>query len=249
MCGVVGFSGKEHAAPIVLGTLRNLEYRGYDSAGLATVCDGKLMLRKDAGKLDEVSQKHSFAELLGNAGIGHVRWATHGEVSAINAHPHVDCSGQVGVVHNGIIENHRELRQLLETQHDFVSNTDTEVIAHLIEEFLTNGMALEYAVLTATKRLRGSYAFLALSAKDKGKIVAARKDSPLAIGKSYNGYFIASDPISFLGQTNQVIFVEDNEIAVLDSNSLSLLDEDGRNVEKAFFSVDWKWEEGTFLAC
>jgi len=183
MCGVVGFVGDRKAAPIVLSALRKLEYRGYDSAGLATIADNRLWLKKDAGKLAEVEQKHHLDKLPGKAGVGHVRWATHGDVSQVNAHPHLDCKQEIAIVHNGIIENHQELRHRLESRHKFISDTDTEVIPHLIEEHMKGGASLEKAVLQMSKELDGSYALLAISAREPQKIVATRKDSPLVVGK------------------------------------------------------------------
>ena len=139
----VGFVGDREAAPVVLTALRKLEYRGYDSAGLATITDSRIWLKKDVGKLAEVEQKHSLAKLPGEVGIGHVRWATHGDVTQLNAHPHHDCHHKIAIVHNGIIENYQELRRRLESRHKFVSNTDTEVIPHLIEERMEEGASLE----------------------------------------------------------------------------------------------------------
>ena len=181
MCGIVGFLGDREAAPIVLSALRKLEYRGYDSAGLATINNGQLNFKKDTGTLDEVQERHHLDALSGNTAIGHVRWATHGEVTPLNAHPHLDCKGELAVVHNGIIENYRELRSNLSSRHKFVSDTDTEVITHLIEDHLVNGTSLEEAVLEATKVLKGTYAICAISVKEPEKIVAIRKDSPLVI--------------------------------------------------------------------
>ena len=163
MCGIVGFVGDRQAAPIVLGALKNLEYRGYDSAGVATTVDGQLFVRKDAGKLDEVEQKQCLSSLPGKVGIGHVRWATHGMVTQTNAHPHIDCKQQIAVVHNGIIENCQELRSRLEPRHRFVSETDTEVINHAIEEHIEAGSSLEKAVLQTLRELRGSYALAVIS--------------------------------------------------------------------------------------
>ena len=164
MCGIIGYCGKKSAAPIVLEGLKRLEYRGYDSAGIASLCDGRLLMKKDVGKIDEVNQKHNLGSLLGNVAIGHTRWATHGSVTRDNAHPHCDCKREIFVVHNGIIENHQPLRHRLERKYSFVSETDSEVIPHLIREFMDMGSSLEQAVCQAVKELRGSYAILAISA-------------------------------------------------------------------------------------
>jgi len=182
MCGIVGFVGKRAAASVVLQSLSRLEYRGYDSAGMATIHDGQLWCKKDVGKLSEVQQRHGLDRLSGDIGIGHVRWATHGAINALNAHPHLSCSGDTAIVHNGIVENYQELRQLLRGRHSFVSETDTEVIAHLIEEQMGNGCTLEEAVLATIRRIEGSYAFLAISTREPGKVVGTRKDSPLVVG-------------------------------------------------------------------
>ncbi|MFC1938114.1 glutamine--fructose-6-phosphate transaminase (isomerizing) [Chloroflexota bacterium] len=245
MCGVVGFIGDGEVAPIVLSALRKLEYRGYDSAGLATIADSRIWLKKDVGKLSEVERKHYLAKLPGKVGIGHVRWATHGDVTRVNAHPHLDCKQEIAIVHNGIIENHHELRCRLESGHKFVSGTDTEVISHLIEEHMKGGVSLEEAVLCMSKELDGSYALLAISAREPEKIVATRKDSPLVIGVGERGNFIASDTLSFLEETNRVIFIEDGETAVLTGRKISLLDNEGKEVKREPSEVEWKWDEAT----
>ncbi|GAI41076.1 unnamed protein product, partial [marine sediment metagenome] len=198
MCGIIGFVGNEPAAPIVLRGLYKLEYRGYDSAGMASIKDGKLHLKKDAGKIEEVNQRHKLEQLPGNIAIGHTRWATHGGVNQKNAHPHFDCANQIAVVHNGIIENYKELRQILKDKgHIFTSETDTEVIPHLIEECLKESNTLEKAVYKAIQRLKGSYAFVAISTQEPQKMVAARKDNSLVIGIGDNGSFATSDILSY----------------------------------------------------
>jgi glucosamine--fructose-6-phosphate aminotransferase (isomerizing) len=249
MCGIVGFTGDREAAPIVLSALGKLEYRGYDSSGLATVTNSRLWLKKDIGKLAEVNEKHHLDKLPGKTGIGHVRWATHGGVTMENAHPHLDCQRQIAVVHNGIIENHQKLRSYLSPRHRFTSDTDTEVISHLIEEYIEDGTPLETAVLQVTKKLRGSYAILAVSAKEPQKIVGARKDSPLVIGIGDGGNFIASDTLPFLEQTNRVIFIEDDETVVLTKEKVCLLDSKGREVIREPSEVGWKWDGATKQGC
>jgi len=245
MCGIIGFVGEEQAAPIILSSLKNLEYRGYDSAGIATVCDGKVCLKKDVGKLEEVQQKHHFDKLPGTSGIGHVRWATHGSVTANNAHPHLDCRGNIAVAHNGIIENYQELKGQLEPQHNFASQTDTEVIPHLLEDHMNNGASLEEATIRVTKQLQGSYAFLAISSREPDKIVAVRQGNPLIVGVADGKKFIASDALSFLKITDQVIFVEDGEIVVATKDKVRFLNQDGLELEKSLSKVDWKWDEAT----
>lgn len=245
MCGIVGFIGKEQASPIVLKSLTKLEYRGYDSAGMASIHDGRIWLKKDAGKIAEVQGKYKLDGLPGNIAIGHVRWATHGSVNTINAHPHLDCQNQIAVVHNGIIENYQELRRQLEPEHKFVSETDTEVICHLIETYMQTGASLEKAVLATIQQLQGSYALAVISAKEPDKIVATRKNSPLVLGLKDGEYFIASDALSFLEQTNQVIFIDDDETAVITKDGIVLLNKQGKEIKKKPVKVDWEWDQAT----
>ena len=245
MCGIVGFVGDRKAAPILLSALEKLEYRGYDSAGLVTVTNSRLWCKKDIGKLAEVRKRHQLDKLPGKAGIGHVRWATHGVVTPVNAHPHLDCNRDIAVVHNGIIENHQELRSRLESKHKFISDTDTEVIPHLIEEYMENGVSLEEAVFQMTKELEGSYAIVAVSAVEPQKIVATRKESPLVVGLGEGGNFIASDAFSFLEETNRAIFIEDGETVILTGDKVSLLDGKGRKIKRKPTELDWKWDGAT----
>ncbi len=239
MCGIIGYCGEKPAAPILIKGLQSLEYRGYDSAGIATIADGKIQLKKGAGKLNEVQQKHQLDKLLGKTGIGHVRWATHGDVSARNAHPHQDCAGELAVVHNGIIQNYQELRSRLKPRHKFISDTDTEVIPHLIKEYITMGNSLEQAVLQAIRELEGSYALVAMSSKEPDKIVATRKDSPLVVGKGRGSNFVASDALAFLEATNQVAFMEDGETVVVTRDNIAFLDAEGSRIEKEFTELNW----------
>jgi glucosamine--fructose-6-phosphate aminotransferase (isomerizing) len=244
MCGIIGYVGDGAAAPILVKALRHLEYRGYDSAGIATICDGKVCAEKDVGNLDQVCGKHDLDSLPGNIGIGHVRWATHGDVTQVNAHPHFDCKREIAVVHNGIVENYRELRTRLESNHLFVSQTDTEVIPHLIEEYMDAGASLEEAVMKASKQLKGCYAFAAVSVKEPDRIVATRRESPLVVGANTHRSFIASDALAFLEETNRVAFLEDGETVIL-GKSITFLDQDGQPVKKDFKEVDWNWEQAT----
>ncbi len=239
MCGIIGFVGNEPAAPIVLRGLYKLEYRGYDSAGMASIKDGKLHLKKDAGKIEEVNQKHKLEQLPGNIAIGHTRWATHGGVNQKNAHPHFDCANQIAVVHNGIIENYKELRQILKDKgHIFTSETDTEVIPHLIEECLKESNTLEKAVYKAIQRLKGSYAFVVISAQEPEKMVAARKDNSLVIGIGDNGSFATSDILSYSDRRARVAFPEDDEIAILRSEGVTFLDARGREIQKEMSTLN-----------
>jgi glucosamine--fructose-6-phosphate aminotransferase (isomerizing) len=242
MCGIIGYCGKQSAAPVVLEGLRRVEYRGYDSAGMATLSDGQLFLTKDIGKLEDIEKKHKLSSLPGNTAIGHTRWATHGAVTQANAHPQCDSGGTIAVVHNGIIENYQELRQLLiSAGHHFTSETDTEVIPHLIEDEMKKGASLEAAVLAVAPKLEGSYAFLVISSRDSGKIVATRKDNPLAIGLGENGYFVASDALAFSGLANQLIPLADTEVAVLTEKGIDLFDAAGHKLTKEVRYIDSEW--------
>jgi len=219
MCGIFGCVLKNgNAAPIIHAALKRLEYRGYDSVGEATLYKSKLYIKKDQGKIDEVHKIHNLDDLPGNLGIGHTRWATHGAPLEVNAHPHVDCSGQIAVVHNGIIENFVELKVELENRgHVFKSKTDTEVIAHLIEEDLktNSSLSLVDAVLETVRKLDGSYAIAVISTREPDKIVCARHESPLVIGVNENAVYCASDIPAFLPLTNRAVIIEDGELVVL----------------------------------
>ena len=239
MCGIIGFVGNEPAAPIVLQGLRKLEYRGYDSAGMASIDDGKLQLKKGVGKIEEVNQKHKLEQLPGNIAIGHTRWATHGGVSQENAHPQVDCTGRIAVAHNGIIENYKELRQILKAEgHTFASETDTEVIPHLIEECLKESSTLEKAVLMAIQSLKGSYAFIVISDREPQKMVAARRDNSLVIGTGDNGSFATSDILSLPDHNIKVAYPEDDGIAILSSKGVTFLDASGREIQKKMSALN-----------
>jgi glucosamine--fructose-6-phosphate aminotransferase (isomerizing) len=244
MCGIIGYCGQKPAVPIVLRALKRLEYRGYDSAGIASLCDGKLLIKKDVGKVDEVIQKHNLASLPGTVAIGHTRWATHGAVTQSNAHPHSDCSGRVAVVHNGIVENNQELRrELTKRGHKFTSETDTEVIPHLIEDELKNGCSLEQAVLNIAPKLEGSYAFVAISADDPGKIVGTRRNNPLIVGIDACDYYISSDALAFSDYTNQVMGLEDNEVVALSREGIQFFDSKGNKLVKQSKKLDRGWAE------
>ncbi|MDY6834669.1 MAG: glutamine--fructose-6-phosphate transaminase (isomerizing) [Chloroflexota bacterium] len=246
MCGIVGFVGGDKAASIAFRALEKLEYRGYDSAGMATIHHNSLMIRKHAGTLEEVELSQRLSELPGSVAIAHTRWATHGKADAINAHPHSDCRGRIAIVHNGIIENYQELRSRLEKRgHSLKSETDTEVIAHLIEEYLSDGeTSLESAIMAAIDDLEGSYAFLAIKDTEPEKIVGVCKGSPLVLGVAEDGCLAASDAISFLDHTRDLIFVEDDEIAVLTKKGIVLLDNKGKRIHRIPIKVDWKCDDG-----
>jgi glucosamine--fructose-6-phosphate aminotransferase (isomerizing) len=213
MCGIIGYIGKRKAFPFLLNGLAKLEYRGYDSGGIALLSDG-LCVQKDIGKLGEIQ----FEEVEGTIGIAHVRWATHGKVSKENAHPHCDCKNEIAIVHNGIIENYRELKAgLVKKGHVFASDTDSEVVSHLIEEFSVEGLRFEDAVIKALKMLEGSYTLLAIKSGEN-KIVGARKGSrSLTLGISEDGIFPASDVLAFLEWTNRVVYLKSGDVFVADA--------------------------------
>jgi len=238
MCGIVGYVGREQAAPILLDGLQRLEYRGYDSAG-AAVCDGeKVQVRKAAGRLERLARLVDEQPLPGVVGIGHTRWATHGAPSDHNAHPHLDCTGRVAVVHNGIIENYLALREELAARgHVFSSDTDTEVIPHLIEENY-RGDLLE-AVRTSLRRLKGSWAIAVVHADEPDRVVVARKHSPLVVGVGEGANFAASDIPALLPYTRSVYVLDDDELAVITAGGVAIMDIEGRPREKALLHVDW----------
>ncbi|MEM3672689.1 MAG: glutamine--fructose-6-phosphate transaminase (isomerizing) [Candidatus Bathyarchaeia archaeon] len=247
MCGIFGCVLKEgNAAPVIHAALKRLEYRGYDSVGEATLHEGKLYIKKDQGKIDEVHAIHNLDDMPGRIGIGHTRWATHGAPLKVNAHPHVDCKGQIALVHNGIIENFNELKLELENQgHIFVSKTDTEVLTHLIEEnFKANpSLSLTDAVLAAIKRVEGSYAIAVISTKEPDKIVCARNESPLVIGIGESSIYCASDIPAFLPLTNRAVIIDDGELVTLTQEGFEIKKiRDQSLVKREPKLIDWSPE-------
>ena len=240
MCGIVGYIGSKNVVSVILDGLRRLEYRGYDSAGIAVVdAHGKLEIRRAPGKLRNLDELIRQSPIEGVYGIGHTRWATHGRPTEENAHPHRDCTGQIVVVHNGIIENYVELKRQLEKEgHKFVTETDTEVIAHLIEKNMDSG-PLEDAVRKSLKQVTGVYSLAILSAKDPNKIVAARLGPPSVIGLGQNEYFVASDIPAILHHTRDLFFLADGDIAVLTPQGVRVMDLDGRALERPVQHVTW----------
>ena len=240
MCGIVGYIGSKKVVPVIVEGLRKLEYRGYDSAGIAVVgADGKLEIRRAPGKLRNLEEAIQKAPLDGTYGIGHTRWATHGRPTEENAHPHRDCTGQYVVVHNGIIENYLELKEALQREgHEFVTETDTEVVAHLVEKH-GKTMAFEEAVRKTLKSLRGIYSLVFLSAKDPQKLVAARIGPPSVIGLGHGEYFVASDIPALLEHTREIFFLGDGDVAVLTLNGVRVTDLDGKPVERPAHHVSW----------
>jgi len=241
MCGIVGYIGPKKVVPVIIEGLRKLEYRGYDSAGIAVVTkDGKLEIRRAPGKLRNLEEVIQKSPIEGTYGIGHTRWATHGRPTEENAHPHRDCSGQIVVVHNGIIENYLELKEQLQREgHKFVTETDTEVVAHLVEKNSQGGNPLEEAVRKSLRELRGIYSLVFLSARDPHKIVAARIGPPSVIGLGDGEYFVASDIPALLEHTRQIFFLGDGDIAVLMQKGVHVMDHDGRAVERPAHHVAW----------
>ena len=242
MCGIIGFLGNERAAPVVLDCLKTLEYRGYDSTGMATIDNGRVWCRKGTGAVEAVNKEHHLDELKGNLGIGHVRWATHGRVCDDNAHPHLDCKSQIAVVHNGIIDNYQNLRGLLDGQHNIISETDTEVVCHLMEDYLADGASLQEAMLSTIAQLEGSYALVAISSWEPDKIVAAKKESPLVVGMGAQGYFVASDIVSLIGHAESFIPLDDGDVVVISKNGVVFLDRKGQEVQKSPQKIDYEWE-------
>jgi glutamine---fructose-6-phosphate transaminase (isomerizing) len=228
MCGIVGYVGKNKAAPIILKGLKKLEYRGYDSCGIATCCSG-IQIKKGIGKIDEVNEKCDLANIEGLAGIGHTRWATHGRVTEQNAHPHSDCTGKICIVHNGIIENYEELKkELTQKGHSFKSETDTEIIAHLIEEH--NNGDFKQAILDALNKIEGAYALGIINSDEPDKLYAARKESPLIIGVGENENFIASDVPAIINHTKKVIFLDNQRISVMTKDIIDIYDLKGNHL-------------------
>jgi len=242
MCGIVGYLGPKKVVPLIIDGLKRLEYRGYDSAGIAVVSqNGKLEIRRASGKLRNLEDTLRLSPIDGIYGIGHTRWATHGRPTEENAHPHRDCTGEIVVVHNGIIENYVELKHRLAGEgHTFVTETDTEVVAHLVEKYSKqNGMPLEEAVRRAVKELTGVFALVVLSTKDPNKIVAARWGPPAVIGLGQDEFFVASDIPALLQHTRDVFFMADGDIAVLTPQGVRVTDFDGRPLQRPVQHVTW----------
>jgi glucosamine--fructose-6-phosphate aminotransferase (isomerizing) len=249
MCGIVGYVGSRQAAPLLLEGLKRLEYRGYDSAGLAVLGENGIALRRSVGKLGALQELLGTNPLSGSVGLGHTRWATHGPPTESNAHPHSDCSRQVALIHNGIIENHASLRRALSGRgHRFESETDTEVVAHLIEERLKGAESarpedresvLIEAVRKALAELEGAYALAVVWAGAPGRIVAAKTSSPLVVGLGGKEAFLASDVPAFLDHTKSAVFLEDGELAVLSEAGVRFLGLDGKAMRKTPMEIEW----------
>ena len=239
MCGIVGYIGKKQAAPVLLDGLSKMEYRGYDSAGIAVYDGDKINIKKAKGKLEVLSSlTHDGDTMPGTVGIGHTRWATHGEPSETNAHPHFNEAETIAVVHNGIIENYLKLRvKLMDRGYHFVSETDTEVVAHLIDYYY-NGDPLQ-AITKVIHRVEGSYALGIIFADHPDKVYAVRKNSPLIVGTSDSGNLIASDVPAILKYTRDVYYIDNDEIAELTTDSINFYNVDAEPIEKALKHIDW----------
>jgi glucosamine--fructose-6-phosphate aminotransferase (isomerizing) len=242
MCGIVGYVGPRPAPPLLLEGLKRLEYRGYDSAGVSITNGNGLETRKAAGKISKLEAVMNGSPMHGTVGIAHTRWATHGPPTECNAHPHHDCTNTIAVVHNGIIENASTLKAQLEARgHTFRSETDTEVLAHLIEAAYEDD--LEGAVADALRQVEGTYGIAVVSSRDLDKIVAARKGSPLLLGVGDGEYYVASDAAAILQHTRQVVYLDDGEVAVLSRNGYQVVDLRERQLQKPVTKIDWDLEQ------
>jgi len=242
MCGIVGYIGSRDATPIILNGLKRLEYRGYDSAGLAVIQDGQIQIRRDVGKLVKLQRLVDSKPISGHVGIGHTRWATHGIPSARNAHPHLGTTGEVVVVHNGIVENFLDLREELTSEGvKFQSDTDTEIIAHLIERYLSIDLNLTEATRKALSHLKGAHGIVVLSIKEPDKIIAARIGNAggVVVGMGDDEMFIASDLPAILEHTRQAVFIEPQQIAVVTAKKLEILSFEGEDVPFEIQQVAW----------
>ena len=241
MCGIIGYIGSRKAANILWEGLKRLEYRGYDSAGICTISNNRILVEKDVGKLEEIQNKINFNSMDGNVGISHCRWATHGKVTKENAHPHCDNNNKISIVHNGIIENFQELKDMLiKKGHKFKSMTDTEVVVHLIADSY-NG-SIEEATRKALKQIEGSYALGIVCADEPDRLIAARNESPLIVGLGEGENFIASDVPAILKHTNKVIYLDNNEMAILTKDKAIIKDNDGKIIHKKIIEIDWDSE-------
>ena len=239
MCGIIGYIGDKTVVPVLIDGLRRLEYRGYDSAGVAVVRNGQIELRRSAGKLARLEEVIEAQPVEGAYGVGHTRWATHGRPTEENAHPHRDCTGRIVVVHNGIIENYLDLKRHLQSEgHKFITETDTEVVAHLVEREMSSD-GLDAAVRRALLQIRGSFALVVISVDDPDKIVAVRNGPPIVVGLGDGEFFVASDTPAILAHTRDIVFLADEEMAVVTRSGVVFMDFSGRPVSKATQRVLW----------
>jgi glucosamine--fructose-6-phosphate aminotransferase (isomerizing) len=236
MCSIIGYFGKESAAPIIVKGLKRMEYRGYDSVGVATESDHQIELKKGIGKVNEVNSKIQLDILPGKVGIGHTRWATHGKVTDVNAHPHSSNSGRIAIVHNGIIENFEELKKQLENEgYDFKSDTDSEIIANLIQKYYEKTQDVKETILKTVEKIKGHYAFVAMF--ENGQLAAARFHEPLIIGVGQNDFFLSSDVLGFIEYTDNVIYMENGNFVILDKNKFQIIDFNGEHAKYEIVKV------------
>ncbi|MDO8641182.1 MAG: glutamine--fructose-6-phosphate transaminase (isomerizing), partial [Nitrosarchaeum sp.] len=236
MCSIIGYYGNELAAPIIVKGLKRMEYRGYDSVGVATESNSKIELKKGVGKVDEVNAKIQLDTLPGKVGIGHTRWATHGKVTDENAHPHSSNSGELAIVHNGIIENFEQLKKELEKDgYVFKSETDSEVIANLLQKNYEITKNVKNAIIKTVSELKGHYAFVAMF--ENGQLAAARFHEPLIVGIGKNSYFLSSDVLGFIEQTDNAIYIENGNFVIIDKDKLQILDFNGESVKQQITKV------------
>ncbi|RPJ31117.1 MAG: glutamine--fructose-6-phosphate transaminase (isomerizing) [Nitrosopumilales archaeon] len=240
MCSIIGYKGNEHASSVLIEGLKKMEYRGYDSVGIATIKSGKLFMRKGVGKVAEVNKSLRLDELPGKLGIGHTRWATHGGIVDSNAHPHLACNSTIAVVHNGIIENYDELKdELHRSGHEFSSETDSEVIAHLLEEYFEITRDIRLSMIFTCKRLVGSFAFVAVF--NSSTLCGARYDEPLIVGVGNDDYFLSSDILGFLNYTDRAIFLDNRDIVVINDSDISFFNFDGDRISRKITQVAWEF--------
>ena len=240
MCGITGYIGEKEAAPVLLQALKRMEYRGYDSAGISTIHKDNVTIKKDIGRIDSINEKIELGKAEGKIGVAHTRWATHGGVTKENAHPHLSCKQKVVMVHNGIIENYRQLFKELSDNHEIKSETDSEVIAHLIEEEYDKEKNPLKTLQNVSKKLDGSFALVVIFSDKKDEIYGVRKYAPLIVGIGEQENFISSDIVSFIDYTDNVIFLEDKEIVKVTSNSIEIVNFDGDKISRDKTHVAWE---------
>ena len=240
MCGITGYIGEKDAAPVLLQALKRMEYRGYDSAGISTIHKDNVTIKKDIGRIDAINEKIELGKAKGKIGVAHTRWATHGGVTKENAHPHLSCKQKIVLVHNGIIENYRQLFKELSDNHEIKSETDSEVISHLIEEEYNKEKDPLKTLQNVSKKLNGSFALVVIFSDKKDEIYGVRKYAPLIVGIGEQENFISSDIVSFIDYTDNVIFLEDKEIVRVTSNSIEIINFDGDKISRDKTHVAWE---------
>ncbi len=245
MCGIIGYIGDKQAKPLIMDGLKRLEYRGYDSSGIALITEaGELILEKKMGKIEMLENHLKDMDLNSTFGVGHTRWATHGKPTDINAHPHMDCKHEIVLAHNGIIENFKILKDILiKKGHKFISDTDTEVLVHLIEEFYKDKIEIEVAVRYALKEIKGTYGIVLISKREPDKIICARNSSPIVIGVGEGENFIASDTPAILGHTKRMVYLDDDEIAIIKKDSFRIINMKNVPITKEVQEIEWSIEQ------